>query len=110
MIKFTAVITDTGGEAIPKFVIETLSGKFPRRFFEFRAENLIGLVASGKAHNADRGRQGAIRSQIIKGWNEFAVREVAGRAENHKCARVRHSAGGESLSQRICSQSFCWHE
>src|SRR5262249_29652080 len=92
--EITLMIKNRLAEGFPDFVAHGLAGKFADGLFHFAPKVLIALFASGETDNGDGWRQFAISAKIVKRWQQFAVREIAGRAENHNAARLRHRAGG----------------
>src|ERR1700682_2948284 len=77
-------------ESLPNLVTHRLPRKFARRFLKFFPELVIGFLASSETDHGDGGRQFAIGGQIIKRGNEFAMREIAGCAEDNDTARLWH--------------------
>ena len=99
--EFALMIEERLGEAIPDFVAHGLPGEIPGRFLHFMAELLVRLGPAGEADHRDRRWHLAVRRDVVERGHEFAVSEVAGRAENDDGARLRQSLGRESFAQRI---------
>ena len=99
--KLALMIEERLGKAVPDFVAHRLPGKFAGRFLHFLAKFLIALRTAGETHHRHRRGEFAVRGDIVKRGNEFAVCQVAGRAKNHHRARLRHRFGREPFAQWI---------
>ncbi len=95
------LIEDRLRKCLPHFITHRLARKFPSSFFELSPELLITFLSSCKPDDFHRGRQVAIGGQVVKGRNEFAMREIARGAENHNGARLGHGARRQTFAQRI---------
>ena len=80
-------------KSIPDFVANRLARKFSRRFLEFFSKVTVGFFAPGETDDGDGGWQIAVGREIIKSGNEFAMGQIAGRAEDHDAAWLRNGAG-----------------
>ena len=58
------------------------------RFAHYRAITLIGVLITRYAQQREVVGQKLLLSQVIDGWNELALGEVARATEDHHCARV----------------------
>jgi hypothetical protein len=75
-----------------------LARKFARGFFELAPELVVTFLSSREADDCDGGRQIAIGSKVVKRRDEFALGEIACRAENHNTAWLWHAARRQTLA------------
>src|SRR5205823_7155497 len=101
IFKFALMVKNRLRKSFPNFVPDVLPGKFAGRFLKLAPELVVGFLAARETDNGGGGRQLTIGGQIIECRDEFAVREIAGRAENHDRARLRHRARRKSFAQWI---------
>ena len=92
------MIEDRLCKHFPDFIADRLARKFARGFFKLAPELVVTLLSSREADDCHGGRQIAIGSKIVKRWDEFALGEIARRAENHNTARLRHAAWGQTFT------------
>ena len=88
------VIKNRLRKCLPNFVAHRLAGKFARRFFEIAPEFLITFFATRESDNRHRRRQLAVGRDVIERRDEFAMGEIACRAEDHDTAWLRHRTRG----------------
>ena len=92
------MIEDRLRKHFPYFIAHRLARKFARGFFELAPELVVTFLSSREPDDRHRGWQVAIGSKVVKRWDEFALGEIAGRAENHNTARLRHAARGQTFA------------
>ena len=92
------MIEDRLRKHFPDFIAHRLARKFARGFFELAPELVVTLLSSREPDDCHGGRQIAIGSKVVKRWDEFALGEIARRAENHNTARLRHAARGQTFA------------
>ena len=88
-------------EAAPHVVLQPRARAFLRGVAQFRAPRLVGLFAAREADDVRRGRQVAIGGKIVERRDELAESEIAGRAEDHDIARLRHGPRLKPLAERV---------
>jgi hypothetical protein len=95
------VIKDRLCRRLPDFIAHSLARKLAGGFFEITPEFLITFFTACESDNGHGGRQVAIGREVIQRRDEFAMREIAGGAENHNRARLRHCASGNSFAKWV---------
>ncbi len=80
-------------EVLPDFIAHRLTRELFDRFFHFLAKIVIGLRATRETDDCDGRRQFAIGGEIVERRKQLAMSEIAGCAEDHDAARLRHGAG-----------------
>ena len=88
------MIEDRLRKRLPDFIAHSLARKLASRFFQFTPELVVSFFSTREPDDCHRWREITIGRQIVKGGNEFAVGEIAGGAEDHNGARLRHGARG----------------
>ena len=82
VFKLTAVVVDGLGEAFPQLVVVALAAVLLVAGLQLGAEDLVCLVAAGKAHHLELRRQVALGGDVVKGGDQLAVGEVASSAKD----------------------------
>src|SRR5207244_119447 len=99
--ELAAMVKNVLCEALPQLVLHGLSRKLFDGLLDFAAELLVRFVAPCKPDHGEAGGEIAVGRDVVERGNEFAVREIASRAENHHGAWLRHGPAGEAFAQRI---------
>jgi hypothetical protein len=92
------MIEDRLGKRFPYFIAHGLTRKLSSGFFQLASELVVSFFASRESDNYNSGRQIAVGRKVVKCRNEFAIGEIAGRAEDHNAARLWHGALGQTLA------------
>ena len=101
VVELALVIKNRLSKRLPNFVAHDLTGKLMRGFFKVAPEFLVTFLSASESDNCHRGRQVTVCCEVIQRGDEFAVGEIAGRAEDHNCAWLRHGPGGKPFPERV---------
>ena len=88
-------------ELIPDVLPEGIARVLLHRFFHPRAEAVVALLGPRGADDRELLREQVAVGERVERGNELALRQVAGRAEDHERARIGRPPELEALEQRI---------
>src|SRR5438132_1511892 len=94
-------------KCFPDFVAHGLARKFPHGFLHLLPKIVVVFRPARETDDRHRGRQFAISGKIVECRNQFPMGQIAGGAEDHDRARLRHRARGQSFAQRIHLLLLC---
>jgi hypothetical protein len=97
------------GKSFPNVVAQLLARKLPGGLRKLLAELIIGFGATGETDHGHRRWQFAVGGEVVKRGNQFPVRQITGRAKDDDCTGLRHRAGAQAFTQRICLFSRLCH-
>ena len=101
VVELAAVIEKVLGEMVPEFLLDGLAGEFLGGLLHFLAEHVVGFVAPGETDDGHAGGQVAVGGEVVKGGDELAVGEVAGRAEDHQRTGFGLRTVGQPFTQWV---------
>ena len=93
IVEFALMIENGLGEAVPDFVAHCLSRILPRSPLPVPCGIPRPFLGGGRNRPLSRRRQFAIGRDVVERRNEFAMRQITGRAENHNGARSAEPCG-----------------
>src|SRR5467141_3247413 len=89
VLKIAPDVVDSLGDPVPELQVDRCRSILGNLFPQHLAKALRGVVVGGKANNGELFRKKIVLSEIAKSGNQFAFRQVAGRAKNNHDARRR---------------------
>jgi hypothetical protein len=90
-LRFACEIGHAGEQLHGNGGIHRLGCEFAKALFQMAAEIVGGLRCAPDPDDRETIRQQTRRGEIVKGGNKQPAGEVAGGAEDHEAARVRHT-------------------
>ncbi len=106
VVELALVIHDAADERLPDRVLRgPVAAVGVNALAQVLAELLVAEGPARETHDGELGRQEAAQLEVVERGSELALGEIAGRAEDHHGAGLRHLLEPQPLAQRIIERA-----